>query len=264
MHGVVGHGVPIADEFVQIRLGGDMALFAGLGRLLLEADDRAPGSVIDRDFVDAHCAGFAEYEAQHPRGRPGHRRSRRPASPAAQLEQVAAMFADSERTVACWAMGLTQHKHAVPMISEITNVLLMRGMIGKPGAGLCPVRGHSQRAGRPHHGHLGEDAGGVPCRAGCPVRHRQPARARRRHRRRDPGDARRPREGVHGDGRQLRLGHPGHRGHRGGAAELCADGAGVDEAEPQPRRARRDRADPAVAGPYGPRRAGRHQTDGLR
>jgi len=49
----------------------------------------------------------------------------------------------SERTVACWAMGLTQHRHAVPMISEVTNVLLMRGMIGKPGAGLCPVRGHS-------------------------------------------------------------------------------------------------------------------------
>ena len=53
------------------------------------------------------------------------------------------MMIDSERTIACWAMGLTQHRHAVPMISEITNVLLMRGMIGKPGAGLCPVRGHS-------------------------------------------------------------------------------------------------------------------------
>ncbi len=64
VHGVVGHGVPIADEFVQIRLGGDMALFAGLGRLLLEADDRAPGTVLDRDFVDAHCASFDEYEAR--------------------------------------------------------------------------------------------------------------------------------------------------------------------------------------------------------
>ena len=53
------------------------------------------------------------------------------------------MFAESERTVACWAMGLTQHRHAVSMIAEIANVLLMRGMIGKPGAGLCPVRGHS-------------------------------------------------------------------------------------------------------------------------
>ena len=61
----------------------------------------------------------------------------------AQLDRVAQMLIASERTIACWAMGLTQHRHAVPMISEITNVLLMRGMIGKPGAGLCPVRGHS-------------------------------------------------------------------------------------------------------------------------
>ncbi|WNG91284.1 FdhF/YdeP family oxidoreductase [Mycobacterium sp. ITM-2016-00318] len=142
VHGVVGHGVPIADEFVQIRLGGDMALFAGMGRLLLEADDRAPGTIVDRDFIDAHCSNFAEYEARTRQigldtvlEATGISRE--------QLERVARMFADSERTVACWAMGLTQHKHAVPMIAEIANVLLMRGMIGKPGAGLCPVRGHS-------------------------------------------------------------------------------------------------------------------------
>ena len=61
----------------------------------------------------------------------------------AQLDRVAKMMIDSERTIVCWAMGLTQHRHAVPMISEIANLLLMRGMIGKPGAGLCPVRGHS-------------------------------------------------------------------------------------------------------------------------
>jgi molybdopterin-dependent oxidoreductase alpha subunit len=142
VHGVVGHGIPIADEFVQIRLGGDMALFAGLGRLLLEADDRAPGSVIDRDFVDASCSNFAEYAA----------RTRQidldtvveaTGVSRVQLERVATMMIESERTVACWAMGLTQHRHAVAMISEISNVLLMRGMIGKPGAGLCPVRGHS-------------------------------------------------------------------------------------------------------------------------
>ena len=61
----------------------------------------------------------------------------------AQLDRVAKMMMDSERTIVCWAMGLTQHRHAVPMISEIVNLLLLRGMIGKPGAGLCPVRGHS-------------------------------------------------------------------------------------------------------------------------
>lgn len=140
--GVVGHGIPIADEFVQIRLGGDMALFAGLGRLLLEADDRAPGTVVDRAFVDAHCAGFDDYRrrtlgidldtvfAATGIGRP-------------QLERVAAMLMASQRTVVCWAMGLTQHTHAVDTIGEVTNLLLLRGMIGKPGAGVCPVRGHS-------------------------------------------------------------------------------------------------------------------------
>lgn len=63
IHGVVGDGVRLADEFLQIRLGGDLALFQGLGRLLLEAEDRAPGTVVDRGFVDAHCAGFDDYAA---------------------------------------------------------------------------------------------------------------------------------------------------------------------------------------------------------
>ena len=142
VHGVVGRGVPIADEFVQIRLGGDMALFAGLGRLLLEADDAAPGSVLDRAFIDRHCAGFAEYES----------RTRRIDLDSVadatgigleQLRRVAGLLARSHRTVFCWAMGLTQQRHAVATIGEATNLLLMRGMIGKPGAGVCPVRGHS-------------------------------------------------------------------------------------------------------------------------
>ncbi|BBX74342.1 FdhF/YdeP family oxidoreductase [Mycobacterium shinjukuense] len=142
VNGVLGHGIPIADEFVQIRVGGDMALFAGLGRLLLEADERAPGSVIDRAFVDAYCAGFDEYRRATLRvdfdtvaDATGIERR--------QLERVAAMLMASQRTVVCWAMGLTQHTHAVATIGEITNLLLLRGMIGKPGAGLCPVRGHS-------------------------------------------------------------------------------------------------------------------------
>jgi molybdopterin-dependent oxidoreductase alpha subunit len=142
VHGVIGHGIPIADEFVQIRLGGDMALFAGLGRLLFEADDRAPGSVVDRGFIAQHCANFSEYEA-HTRGVDLDTVLEATGIDPAQLDRVARMVIESQRTVACWAMGLTQHRHAVPMISEIANVLLLRGMIGKPGAGLCPVRGHS-------------------------------------------------------------------------------------------------------------------------
>src|SRR6201999_3244015 len=120
VNGVVGHGIPIADEFVQIRLGGDMALFAGVGRLLLEADDAAPGTVVDRDFIERHCAGFAEYEA---RTRAVDLDTVLDATgiDRAQLELVATMMATSQRTIVCWAMGLTQHRHAVPTISEISN-----------------------------------------------------------------------------------------------------------------------------------------------
>ncbi|BBY30835.1 FdhF/YdeP family oxidoreductase [Mycolicibacterium sediminis] len=142
VNGVVGNGIGIADEFVQIRLGGDMALFAGLGRLLLEADDRAPGTVVDRAFVAEHCANFEAYEAQT-RAVDLDLVLEATGIDRAQLDRLAEMLITSERTIACWAMGLTQHRHAVPMISELTNLLLMRGMIGKRGAGVCPVRGHS-------------------------------------------------------------------------------------------------------------------------
>ena len=142
VRGVIGHGIPIADEFVQIRLGGDMALFKGLGRLLVEADDRAPGTVIDREFVTAHCHGFDDYvrdvrqvDLEEVLAATGIEES--------QLRRVTDMVAASHRTIVCWAMGITQHTHAVATIAEMTNVLLLRGMIGKPGAGVCPVRGHS-------------------------------------------------------------------------------------------------------------------------
>ncbi|MCX2716001.1 FdhF/YdeP family oxidoreductase [Mycolicibacterium sp. J2] len=142
VRGVVGHGIAIADEFVQIRIGGDMALFAGLGRLLLEAEDTAPGTIVDRAFVDAHCAGFDAYERQT-RAVDLNVVTEATGIDEIQLRRVAAMFARSQRTVICWAMGLTQQRHAVATIGEATNLLLMRGMIGKPGAGVCPVRGHS-------------------------------------------------------------------------------------------------------------------------
>ena len=142
VHGVVGDGVAIADEFVQIRLGGDMALFAGLGRLLLEAEDEAPGTVLDHDFIDKHCAGFAAYQEQT-RQVDLDIVSEASGVSREQLERVAKALIASERTVFCWAMGLTQHRHAVATIGEATNLLFLRGMIGKPGAGVCPVRGHS-------------------------------------------------------------------------------------------------------------------------
>ncbi|MEV0031360.1 FdhF/YdeP family oxidoreductase [Nocardia sp. NPDC050793] len=135
-------GVAIADDFLQIRLGGDMALFQGLGKLLFEAEDRAPGTVVDRAFVDAHCAGFAEYES-HTRAVDLDVVETATGLSRAELERTARLLAESRNTIICWAMGLTQQAHGVATIEEATNLLLLRGMIGKPGAGVCPVRGHS-------------------------------------------------------------------------------------------------------------------------
>ncbi|WP_431949426.1 FdhF/YdeP family oxidoreductase [Nocardia lijiangensis] len=135
-------GVAIADDFLQIRLGGDMALFQGLGRLLFEAEDLAPGTVVDRAFVDAHCAGFDDYE-KHTRAVDLDVVEAATGLSRAELERTARLLAASRNTIICWAMGLTQQKHGVATIEEATNLLLLRGMIGKPGAGVCPVRGHS-------------------------------------------------------------------------------------------------------------------------
>ncbi len=142
IRGVVGKGTPLADEFAQIRLGGDLALFQAVGHLLLAWEEEAPGAIVDREFVQSATYGFDDY-AKHLREIDWPETERATGLPREQIERVARMIATSERTIYCWAMGLTQHKHAVPTISEIANLALMRGMIGKPGAGLCPVRGHS-------------------------------------------------------------------------------------------------------------------------
>ncbi|MGV9794482.1 FdhF/YdeP family oxidoreductase [Gordonia sp. NPDC003422] len=140
--GVVGAGAKLADDFLQIRLGGDMALFRGVARLLLDAERAAPGTVFDHDFLDNHCAGVDDYlrlledvDLDEIVQATGLTRG--------QIVTLAEKVASSDRIVLCWAMGLTQHRHGVATIAEGTNVLLLRGMIGKPGAGLCPVRGHS-------------------------------------------------------------------------------------------------------------------------
>ncbi|WP_236793675.1 FdhF/YdeP family oxidoreductase [Amycolatopsis sp. GM8] len=140
--GVVGKGTALADEFAQIRLGGDLALFQAIGHLLLSWEDAAPGTVLDHDFIDGSSHGFEEY-AKNLREIDWAAIDEATGLERMQIVRLARLIADSRRTVYCWAMGVTQHRHAVATIQEITNVALLRGMIGKPGAGLCPVRGHS-------------------------------------------------------------------------------------------------------------------------
>ncbi|MFE5707648.1 FdhF/YdeP family oxidoreductase, partial [Rhodococcus koreensis] len=114
----------------------------GLGRLLLEAEDAAPGTVLDREFIDRHTAGFAACAAHLRRVDLGTV----VAATGLTLDQIRATadaLIGSEKTIICWAMGLTQQTHGVATIQDAVNLLLLQGMIGKPGAGVCPVRGHS-------------------------------------------------------------------------------------------------------------------------
>ncbi|GAB2755416.1 FdhF/YdeP family oxidoreductase [Salinifilum aidingensis] len=134
--GLFGKGTALADEFAQIRIGGDLMLFKALNALLLQR------GAVDRAFVDEHTAGFDEFAADVEQV-DWDRVVEATGLDRAQIERIADMLAASERTVTCWAMGLTQHKHGVATIREVVNTMLLRGMIGKPGAGLCPVRGHS-------------------------------------------------------------------------------------------------------------------------
>ena len=140
--GVIGGGTELADDFLQIKIGGDLALFQALGHLLVTAEDQAPGSVLDTDFVRKSTNGYEEYATAR-RSIDWDEIDAATGLERAQIEQLAQRLIASERTIICWAMGLTQHKNSVPTLKELTNLLLIRGMIGKPGAGVCPVRGHS-------------------------------------------------------------------------------------------------------------------------
>jgi formate dehydrogenase major subunit len=140
--GMVGNGTPLADDFLQARLGGDLALLLAAGKLLIEAEDAAPGTVVDRPFVEQYTAGFDAY-AEHVRKLDLAELVAGTGLSEAEVRSLANRLLVSKKTIICWAMGITQHKHSVATIREIVNLLLIQGNLGRPGAGVCPVRGHS-------------------------------------------------------------------------------------------------------------------------
>ena len=134
--GLLGRGTELADLFLQVRINGDVALLKGISKAVLAEN------ALDREFIETYATGFEEFacalrEVQWDEivAQAGVARD--------QIEEAANIFKQSEKTIFCWAMGLTQHRNAVANIQEIVNLMLLRGQIGKPGAGLCPVRGHS-------------------------------------------------------------------------------------------------------------------------
>ena len=139
---MLGQHTKLASIHVPVRINGDAAALKGIMKLLLDAEQRNPNTVLDHAFINEYTTGFAEFkqaldqvtwdEIEH-----GSGVTRR------ELQAVADVLLKSKNVIVCWAMGLTQHKEAVATIQEIVNLQLMRGNIGRKGAGLCPVRGHS-------------------------------------------------------------------------------------------------------------------------
>lgn len=141
-----GGSTEIASHYFQPQLGGDMAAVRGMSKAILAAEDaaRAEGlaPILDHAFLSEHCAGFEEYRRAVEattwadiEDQSGLSRE--------EIEKAAHVYMHADRVICTWAMGVTQHLHSVATIRELANFMFLRGNVGKPGAGLCPVRGHS-------------------------------------------------------------------------------------------------------------------------
>ncbi|MBY5737404.1 FdhF/YdeP family oxidoreductase [Rhizobium leguminosarum] len=141
-----GGSTDIASLYLQPQLGGDMAAVRGMAKAVLAAEEAAVAaglpSVLDHAFLAEHCAGFADYRAAVEATSWAEIEDQSGLSRQA-IERAADVYINAERVICTWAMGVTQHLHSVATIREIANFMFLRGNIGRPGAGLCPVRGHS-------------------------------------------------------------------------------------------------------------------------
>jgi molybdopterin-dependent oxidoreductase alpha subunit len=137
---------PISTDYFQLRVGGDLALLRALCKRVLELDEAAQAQgrprVLDVDFIAQHTSGFEAFAAEL-RAEDWGRLEAESGLGLAQLHAAADLYAQARRVIICWGMGITQHEHSVGTIQQIAALLMLRGNLGRPGAGACPVRGHS-------------------------------------------------------------------------------------------------------------------------
>jgi molybdopterin-dependent oxidoreductase alpha subunit len=139
---LLGRGTPIACLFLPVRVNGDVALFKGLMKEMLERDRAAGGTLLAHDFISHHTEGF-EALVRDLDATAWDEIVRESGVTREQIAEGAAIALASERMICAWAMGITQHGSGVANVKSIVNFALLRGQIGRRGAGLCPVRGHS-------------------------------------------------------------------------------------------------------------------------
>lgn len=142
LKGILGIKSALTDLFLPVTINGDMALLQAIEFLLLDEEKKYPGEVFDNEFIKTNTEGFDDF-AQHLRRQNPLKLATEAGVDMADIRQAAELLKNKNKIIVCWAMGLTQHKNAVDTIKEIVNLLLLKGSIGKPGAGTCPVRGHS-------------------------------------------------------------------------------------------------------------------------
>lgn len=142
-----GSGTKISCQYHQVRAGGDIAAIMGLCKYLFEEDARRGGGLIDREFIAEHCVGFDAFQSLATATSWESIEQESGLSRAA-LEEAGAVYANAKRVIGVYGMGLTQHVHGFENIAMLVNLLMMRGNIGRPGAGISPVRGHSNVQGQ--------------------------------------------------------------------------------------------------------------------
>lgn len=135
-------GSSLSDLWLPVTINGDMAFLKGLMKEMLADEERAPGSVFDHEFIRTHTQGYEALIAQL-RATPWDEITAASGLSREQIRAAADIAVAAKSIIVCWCMGLTQHKNAVATIQDVMNFLLLRGNIGRPGAGPCPVRGHS-------------------------------------------------------------------------------------------------------------------------
>jgi len=140
--GILGISTKLADLYLQVKINGDIALLKAIEKLLLDAEKETPGKVFDHDFIKENTVGYDEL-IQHLEKLDPEQLAEQSGVPIEAIREAAEMLRKKSRIIICWAMGITQHVNGVDTIKEIANLTLLKGAIGKPGAGLCPVRGHS-------------------------------------------------------------------------------------------------------------------------
>lgn len=139
---ILNGGTALADLFLQVRINGDVPLLKAIMLLMLEEEQKNPGSIFDHPFIASHTSGYDDFIRQL-QAQPFDACVEASGVAESEIRKAATMIMQRNKVIICWAMGLTQHLNAVDNIKEIVNLLLLKGSIGKPGAGACPVRGHS-------------------------------------------------------------------------------------------------------------------------